>query len=352
MVPAKEQWSGCLIGQCLGDALGAPLEGQDPRSCAHYVTSVLRSGDPSAAAAAAAMMPPASSSGQHRLPSFPLGQYTDDSQLARELMLSYAACGAFDAPDYARRLGGLFRDNRVVGAGRATEEVGRRIADGMAFEQAAIPAPSAGNASAMRAAPIGLFYYDDPQGLIAAARDQSRVTHQDPRCAAGAVAIAGAVALALRQRPIVVESFLGQLAEWVRRIDEGVAFDVYQLSAWGSLSPEAAATFMIRAGLCPGQTSEWRGVSSYVVTSVLWSLYCFLRTPEDYLETIYTAIAAGGDVDTTAAMAGAVSGAHLGLSALPASWTGCLTDRGQWSLSDLIAVAERCYDRKHAASQA
>jgi ADP-ribosylglycohydrolase len=44
---------------------------------------------------------------------------------------------------------------------------------------------------------------------------------------------------------------------------------------------------------------------------VLWSLYSFLRSPEDYWETVCTAIAVGGDVDTTAAMAGAVSGAYL-----------------------------------------
>ncbi len=341
MVPAREKWSGCLIGQCLGDALGAPLEGRDPHSCANYVARVLRAASPSAAIkAAAAHLPPSEP---------PLGQYTDDSQLARELMLSYDACGAFEAPDYAERLGALFRADRVVRAGRATQEVGQRIAGGMAYEKVAIPAPSAGNSSAMRAAPIGLFYYDDAAKLIAAARDQSRVTHQDARCAAGAVAIAGAVALAMRPRPLVIESFLSQLAEWVRQIDQSVAFDVYQLSAWVSLSPEAAATFMVRARLCPGSSTEWRGVSSYVVTSVLWSLYCFLRTPEDYLETIYTAIAAGGDVDTTAAMAGAMSGAHLGLPHLPAAWTPHLTDRGQWGAAELIALAERCYTRKHAA---
>jgi len=341
MLPAKEQFSGCLIGQCLGDALGAPVEDQDPVSCASYVSTVLR-GDPEAAlAATAARLSPGG---------FALGQYTDDTQLARELMLSYLSCGAFDAKDYAQRLGELFANHRVVGAGRATEEVGLRIAGGMPWEQAAILAPSAGNASAMRAAPIGLFYYDDPAALIAAARDQSRVTHQDARCAAGSVAIAGAVALAMRQRPIVVESFLGELSEWVRQIDQSVAFDVYQLSAWVSLSPEAAATFMVRARLCPGSSTEWRGVSSYVVTSVLWSLYCFLRTPEDYLETIYTAIAAGGDVDTTAAMAGAISGAHLGLAALPTSWTTHLTDRGEWGCSELVAVADRCFVRKHPAA--
>lgn len=347
MVPAREQYSGCLIGQCLGDALGAPLEGGDPVRCARYVDRVLRTGAPEAARKVVTehRLADASQQEQH-----PLGQYTDDSQLARELMLSYADCGTFAAQDYAERLGALFGAERVVAAGRATQEVGLRIAGGMAYEQAAILAPEAGNASAMRAAPIGLFYYDDADRLIAAAREQSRVTHQDPRCAAGAVAIAGAVALALRPQPIVRERFLAELAEWVRQIDQSVAFDVYQLSAWVSLSPEAAATFMVRARLCPGSSTEWQGVSSYVVTSVLWSLYCFLRTPDDYLETIYTAIAAGGDVDTTAAMAGAVSGAHLGLPQLPAAWMPHLTDRGQWGAADLIALSDRCYHRKHPSA--
>jgi ADP-ribosylglycohydrolase len=43
----------------------------------------------------------------------------------------------------------------------------------------------------------------------------------------------------------------------------------------------------------------------------LWSIYAFLRAPDDYLDTVCVAIAAGGDVDTTAAMAGAIGGVRL-----------------------------------------
>jgi hypothetical protein len=50
---------------------------------------------------------------------------------------------------------------------------------------------------------------------------------------------------------------------------------------------------------------------------VLWSLYSFLTSPDGYWETICTAIAVGGDVDATAAMAEAMSGAFLGLDAIP-----------------------------------
>ncbi len=70
----KERFSGCLIGQCLGDALGFPVEGFSPEFCAQALRGDARSGL------------------ERQL--FPFGQYTDDSQLARELLQSYAACAS------------------------------------------------------------------------------------------------------------------------------------------------------------------------------------------------------------------------------------------------------------------
>ena len=128
--PLKEQFSGCLIGQCLGDACGFPVEGAPAAVCRQYVDEYLSS----------ARVPEVS----HGI--FPFGQNTDDSQLAR----------------------------------------------GVPWQEAGTPSPSAGNGSAMRAGPIGLLFFDDPDGLVRAAVDQGRITHQDPRCSAGGVAVAGA----------------------------------------------------------------------------------------------------------------------------------------------------------------
>jgi ADP-ribosylglycohydrolase len=126
---------------------------------------------------------------------FPIGQYSDDSQLARELVRSFVERRQFDPADYAARIAALFTEERIVGRGRATEEAAYRIARGVPWQDAGTPAPAAGNGSAMRAAPIGLFFCDDPEALIASAHDQGRITHQDPRCSAGAIAIAGAAAV-------------------------------------------------------------------------------------------------------------------------------------------------------------
>lgn len=328
-LPSREQWIGCLLGQCIGDAVGAPVEGLPPKDCQKHVNKVLRQG-----------LLDDAFLGQSRF-----GQYTDDSQLARELLLSLVEHGRLQSVDYAGRIARLFRSGEVVGAGKATAEVALRLSEGVAPDEAGIPAPSAGNGSAMRAAPIGLWYADEPDALIAAAREQSRITHQDIRCAAGAVAVAGAVALALRGGALQPEPFLAELAEWVRAVDQTVAFDVFQLSSWVSLSPEAAATFMARAGLCPGYEGEWQGISGYVVSSVLWSLYSFLRSPSDFVQTIETAVAVGGDVDTTASMAGAMSGAYLSVAKLPTQLCERVTDQGRWGLTELTQLA----DRAHAA---
>ena len=329
-VPRQEQFSGSLIGQCLGDALGFPVEGYPPAACQQYVTEILESGR----------------AGERGRGPFPFGQYTDDSQLARELLQSYVACQGFEPEDYARRIAAIFFENRVVGRGRATEAAARRLAAGVPWQAAGTPAPSAGNGSAMRAGPVGLLFFDQPGRLVRAAHDQGRITHQDPRCSAGAVAIAGAVALALRGGPVEPRAFLAQLGEWAQEIEPSVASYVQGLAEWIPLSPDEAVTLISPAGKSPGYSDGWPGISPFVTGSVLWSLYAFLRTPEDYWATICTAIAVGGDVDTTAAMAGAISGAYLGLEAVPAHLARRLTDQGAWGLAELVELAHEVYDLK------
>ena len=64
------------------------------------------------------------------------------------------------------------------------------------------------------------------------------------------------------------------------------------------------------------------------------------------MATVCTAIGVGGDVDTTAAMAGAVSGAYLGLKAIPLPLARRLTDQGTWGYAELVELTYKCYDIK------
>ena len=79
----------------------------------------------------------------------------------------------------------------------------------------------------------------------------------------------------------------------------------------------------------------------FVIPSVLWSLYSFLQDPDDYWTAVCTAIGAGGDTDTMAAIAGAIAGARLGPTALPAALVEELNDRGTWRAAHLAKLAEQ-----------
>jgi ADP-ribosylglycohydrolase len=326
-LPNPSQFAGCLIGQCLGDALGFIVEGYSPDICRRYVDEELRAGK----------------IGERTRGGFVFGQYSDDSQLARELMQSFVVCQKFDPSDYAQRIAAIFREHRIVGMGSTTEAAAWRLLQGVPWERAGSLPPAAGNGSAMRAAPIGLFFFDDPREMLQAAHDQSRITHQDRRCTAGAIAIAGAVALVLQNARCDSGPFVSQLAAWTRAFDPVLAHALEQMPEWIALPPDKVVTQLSRMGLPADYADEWQGISPFVTGSVLWSLYAFLRTPDDYWDTLCTAIAVGGDVDTTAAMAGAISGTRVGLEGIPGPLAQRLHDRGTWTYDDLVTLANACY---------
>jgi ADP-ribosylglycohydrolase len=309
----------------LGDALGFLVEGFPTEECEEYVTGPMQSWL------------------NGKMDDCSIGQYTDDSQLARDLLESIVTCGRFEPADYANRIAAIFADNRVVGRGIATHNAAMRLIDGVSWEESGTPPPTAGNGSAMRAAPIGLFHFDDPHRLVQAAHDQGRITHRDSRCSAGAAAIAGAVALALQSETIEIAEFVDQLAEWVEPLSGEFAEPLRKLAAWHSLPVSEAADQISIAGLESGRTSNWEKISPFVIPSVLWSLFSFLRSPDDYWTTICTAICVGGDVDTTAAMAGAISGARLGIKAIPRHLAERLNDRSTWRYAELCDLAKRLY---------
>jgi ADP-ribosylglycohydrolase len=331
--PSEDSFTGCIVGQCLGDALGFPVEGAPADSCALYIEKVLDG-----------LMDGSFGPEKIDIEPYRFGQYTDDSQLARELMISYATCGAFDPEDYARRIADLFHNHKVVGAGIATSQAALRLQDGVLWTESGEPPPYAGNGTAMRAGPVGLIFGNDVAKMIEVAHDQSRITHKDPRCSAGSVAIAGAVALACRSDEIDIDSFLTSLSEWVGVYHSEFALYIQELSIWTRLEPGAAVRPISERGKEEAYSDDWQFISPFVIPSVLWSLYSFLRSPESYWATIMTAIACGGDVDTTAAMAGAISGAHVGLERLPGHMAEFVNDRDDWGYAELVRLAETCYN--------
>lgn len=357
-LPAPDRLAGALVGQCIGDALGFVVEGASPRICREYLEALQARGFLLEA----------------RREPYAIGQYSDDSQLAREMLLSFVGCGGrWNPADYARRIADLFREGRIVGPGRATREAAQRLMAGVPWDAAGTPPPSAGNGSAMRAGAVALIAWgDEACAWQEVAREQGMITHQDPRCVAGSVAVAGAVGLALEGR-VAPEPVLGALVEWVAPWSPDLARGLEALGEWLRLPPEQAAPRITQVGWRPGASegvlqppldpsgpghpahgpwgkeppSPEAGLSPFVIPSVLWSLYAFLRTPGDFLQVMTTAIAAGGDTDTTAAMAGAMAGAFVGLEGLPFFPAHLIHDQEGWRYEDLVALAHAVWEMRN-----
>ncbi|MBI4701431.1 MAG: ADP-ribosylglycohydrolase family protein [Deltaproteobacteria bacterium] len=327
---SADRRAGSLVTQALGDALGFLVEGQPPEICAHFAAEVF-----------AGEQAPDRTRGP-----FAFGQYSDDTQLARELALSLASTRAWSPDDFARRLARLFATGTIVGRGRATEAAARRLLAGAAWHEAGEPAPSAGNGAAMRAAPVGLRYADAAERLRVA-DEQARITHLDARSRAAAILVADVVAGAVSgawDGPANAERF-EQLAARVSALDPVLAQGVRHMPAWLAGKRERAAAEIARVASPPSgsphRIEAWPGISPFATPSALYALYAFARSPGDAAEVLRTSVCVGGDVDTVAAMAGAMVGAAVGLGGLEPRlrrWAARLQDQGSFGLPELVAL--------------
>jgi ADP-ribosylglycohydrolase/alpha-beta hydrolase superfamily lysophospholipase len=319
--------AGSLVAQGLGDALGFLVEGEHPALCAFFVQETFASQEPPA---------------RVRGP-FTFGQYSDDTQLARELARALVGHPGWAPEDMAARVAAIFREDRIVGRGRATENAAHRLIAGVPWDQAGEPPPRAGNGGAMRAAPVGLVVRDAAQRRLVADQ-QAQITHADPRARAAAILVAEVVAGALEDADPSSPEHLAGLAAAVRELDPILASALGEVPRWVTLEAPRAMDEVARVGMedeAKLAGSRWHGISPMATCSALAALVAYARSPLDAERVLGEAIAAGGDTDTVAAMAGAMVGARVGLRGLTPRllrWARLLNDQGTDGLADLVAL--------------
>lgn len=180
---------------------------------------------------------------------------------------------------------------------------------------------SAGNGTAMRAAPVGLVHFGDPYQIYRDSLLQSVVTHRDSMAIAAAACQAYTVARAAGSPPgslISLENRIALCTDLATLLD-GLERPGYQLRGGsGATSLHGRIGTDLPRYLQDGRApfDDWYN-GAYVLESLPCALWCFLATPEDFEATLYAAVDAGHDADTVAAMAGTVAGAYHGYSRLP-----------------------------------
>jgi poly(ADP-ribose) glycohydrolase ARH3 len=240
-------------------------------------------------------------------------RYTDDTAMALGLAESIIEKGTIDE----QHLGKTFSDNferepwRGYASGPPTvfyhvKQTGNSYSE--AAQGLFGGGGSFGNGAAMRIGPVGLFFHDSPD-LYDQACASSKVTHAHPVGMDGAAVQAYAVAMGVNLEPdegFPLEPSLKALVDFARTTEIREKMRLVRKAIGRGISPKAAADAI--------------GRTVAVQESMPFAVYSFFRHAQSFEDCLLCAIMNGGDRDTLGAMAGAISGAYLGIEAISPSW--------------------------------
>ena len=287
--PKQDAAVGCLLGTAIGDALGLACEGIPRRRQGRMFPDISR---------------------YHF--AFGRGMVSDDTEHACLVAQAFLESGG-DAILFQKRLA---RHLRVwlwtlpAGIGRATLLACLRLNIGIRPERSGVF--SAGNGPAMRSALLGICCGEDRMKLRELVRASTRLTHTDPKAEWGAYAVALAAALASQPGQVVPRHFLDALTTDLEADAEEFLALVRQ-AVTSACAGQAAEQFADGLG-------QSQGISGYIYHTVPVVLQTWLRHQEDFRGGMTEIIRCGGDTDTTAAILGAILGAHVGKAGIPSGW--------------------------------
>ncbi|MFF7234765.1 ADP-ribosylglycohydrolase family protein [Streptomyces collinus] len=223
-------------------------------------------------------------------------QWTDDTEMACSVVAVLAAHQRLDQDALARSFADHHDFDR--GYGPAVNRLLRLVREGQDWRELAAGLfngqGSWGNGAAMRIAPLGAWYADDPEQATHQAEISAYPTHQHREAVVGAMAVAAAAALAAApDGPPSPEALLDGVIALVPKSAVGAGLR----RARDMLDYGDAGTVAAVLG-CGRRTS-----AHDTVPFALWSA---ARSLGDFEKAFWTTAQVGGDVDTNCAIVGGV----------------------------------------------
>ncbi|MEI7684950.1 MAG: ADP-ribosylglycohydrolase family protein, partial [Planctomycetota bacterium] len=241
--------------------------------------------------------------------------YTDDTEMALAIAETLDRHGFIDQDFLASRFADRYVARPSRGYGGGAMDLLAAISSGEPWAKASRELfdgeGSMGNGGAMRAAPVGAYFADEPTRIVDEARRSAEVTHAHPEGIAGAIAIAVAAGWAWRRR------------------HKNERQDLLEL-VLDCLTPGDLRVGVERAQTLRGESSFERvvgilGNGSRVIArdTVPLCLWCIDRHPDDFAEALWTAYSALGDIDTNGAIVGGVVSLASDPKQITTKWRDC-----------------------------
>jgi ADP-ribosylglycohydrolase len=241
--------------------------------------------------------------------------HTDDTEMAVCIVEVLQRHGRIDQDDLARTFARRFMNDPERGYGGGARRILVSIYAGepwyMASGSAFGGTGSMGNGSAMRVAPLGAWFADDPQRVIEQAALSAEVTHMNDEGRAGAIAVALATAFAAnhvgKSTPRLLREFFDFIIEQTpdSRTLEGIeqAVDLPRSSS----VREAAALL-------------GNGIQVTCPDTVPLCIWLAARHWDNYPEAMWNTVTASGDIDTNCAIVGGIVAMSAHEHRIPAEW--------------------------------
>jgi ADP-ribosylglycohydrolase len=311
-VSTRDRALGAFYGLALGDALGMPTQSMSRAEIARRYGPIRTLRD------AVADQPIA--------PGMPAGSITDDTEQAVLLARLLIRGGGRVAPEvFARALLDWEADVARRGSsdllGPSTKRALELLGDGTSPEEAGRTGTT--NGAAMRITPVAIATAPDPGRLVEAVVAASEITHNTNLGIAAAAAVAAAVSAGIDGADLPTALDLAE-----RAADEGG-----RRGHWCAGGEIAARIGWVRRWVRDLGNGERRGDNGDAVGDAVYAVVGTSVAAQESVvaafalvealgsvpaDVLTTAAGLGGDTDTIAAIAGAILGAHHGLSGLPA----------------------------------
>ncbi|QJS12486.1 ADP-ribosylglycohydrolase family protein [Streptomyces argyrophyllae] len=286
----RERARGALLGLAVGDALGAPAENLKPseiRARWGRITGYVSEQ--------------------------PYG--TDDTEYAIFSGLLLARHGSALTPEHveaawhewiADRAEGPFR-----GAGFSERGTLENLRRGLAAPISAQHRHAWSDGLAMRAAPFGVFAAGRPAEAARLVAVDGSVSHEGEGIYGGQAVAAGvAAAMTGAAAPVVIAAALAVIPG-----DSWTARSLRRAVSVAHRGERAVRSAVVIGGY------PWTDLAPEAVALAFGA---YAAADGDFREAVLTAVNMGRDADTTAAVAGALSGANQGLAAIPPHWSSAI----------------------------
>jgi ADP-ribosylglycohydrolase len=239
--------------------------------------------------------------------------YTDDTEMALSIVEMLKERYGVDQDDLAKRFASRMQSFRNYGQGAYTILCGVNAGqDWRLLAQIGFRGMgSFGNGAAMRVAPLGAFFADQPREVVCnQARLSAEITHAHAEGIAGAIAVAVAAALAWQRRG--EKGTLGRA--WIAAVRDAVPRGYTRDAVAEALHVPADAT-IVEAAQVLGNGS---GVTA--PDTVPLCLWVVAHASRGFEQALWHTVSALGDRDTTCAIVGGVLALATGPDGIPQRW--------------------------------